>query len=230
MSDRLRAFFASPYRDQYRWIRHAAATAARTANIDFRSLDELVTPGANIINTLHEEIDSCDFAIALLTALNPNVLYEVGRLLQASKPTILIADGDTLKNLPFDFRSFAFVTYDAHKQDEAALVNVLSKSFAQVREAIDPATRAKFRAAASHASLVHSASIQQVSSVQTIDFEDIRKEAERRLGKNGCRTTDIIEFDSDSFKGWNQTIECPCGDDVLIVIDLNGDIKRTKIK
>jgi hypothetical protein len=47
---------------------------------------------------------------------------------------------------------------------------------------------------------------------------------------SSCKTVDIRNYDTDSFKGWNQTLDCPCGDSVVIVIDLNGDIKRVRVK
>ena len=67
-------------------------------------------------------------------------------------------------------------------------------------------------------------------TVVQVDFERIRKDAESMVGKSGCKTVEIQNHDTDSFKGWNQFIECPCGDTVVVIIDLNGDIKRVRVK
>ena len=224
----LRAFFASPFRDEFRWIRNAVATAARMMNVELRVVDEVVPPGSNILTSIHQEIEEADFGIALLSTLNPNVVYEVGRLLQASKPTILLADNETFKELPFDLRTFAFLVYSAAEKDEKGLIDVIARSIAQVREALNPETRSHFRTETPRP--IKSATGQQVSTFQAIDFENIRREAERRMGKSDCTTHDIVSYDTGSFKGWNQTVGCPCGDEILIIVDLNGNITRTRVK
>jgi nucleoside 2-deoxyribosyltransferase len=99
MEQTLRAFYASPFAPEFRWIRNAVATACREQDVELRAVDEIVSPGANIIFAIHQEINECDFALAVLTGNNPNVYYELGRLFQASKPTILLASQDALKCL-----------------------------------------------------------------------------------------------------------------------------------
>ena len=179
-----------------------------------------MTPGANIIHAIHQEIDECDFAFAVLTGNNPNVFYELGRLFQASKPTVLLASQEAFSTLPFDVRTFAVLTYSSSLQDEIGLSVAVGNAIAKVRLALDPTTRQK---------TLRVASVSRLGQT-VVDFEQIRKDAEAMVGKNDCKTVDIQNHDTDSFKGWNQTIDCPCGDSVVIVIDLNGDIKRVKVK
>jgi nucleoside 2-deoxyribosyltransferase len=90
MVNRLKAFYASPFSEEFRWVRDAVATACREHEVELRAVDEIVIPGGNIVHAIHQEIDDCDFAFAVLTDSNPNVFYELGRLLQASKPTVLL--------------------------------------------------------------------------------------------------------------------------------------------
>lgn len=223
MEPSLKAFYASPFAPEFLWVRNAVAKACREHNIQLRVVDEIVVPGGNIVHAIHQEIDECDFAIAVLTGNNPNVFYELGRLFQASKATILLASQHAFATLPFDVRTFAILTYDSSTRDEIGLSVSVGNAIAKVRLALSPTTRQKTLKAAG---VSRSGQI----AVEVVDFERIRNDAEAMIGKNGCKTVDIQNHDTDSFKGWNQTIDCPCGDSVVIVIDLNGDIKRVKVK
>jgi hypothetical protein len=185
-----------------------------------RAVDEVTVPGRNIIHSIHQEIDECDFAFAVLTGNNPNVFYELGRLLQASKPTVLLARREGFGMVPFDVRTFAVLGYDDSDRDK--LVFAIGSEIGKVRLALNPGTREQALVAAVVSRTTH--------AVSQLDFEQIRKSAESMVGKSGCRTVDIQNHDTDSFKGWNQLIECPCGDTVVVVIDLNGDIKRVRVK
>jgi len=226
MSDTsLKAFFASPFADAYRWIRDAIASACRQHDVELRAVDEIVTPGTNIIMVIHQEIEAADFAFAVLTDQNPNVFYELGRLLQASKPTIMLAENSTLAMLPFDVRAFSVMGYSSDPGTAAELTASVGSEIGKVRNALNPGTRTT--ATAGHAVAAKSASL---AAVKVLDFEQIRRDAEAMLGKADCSTVDIKNYDTDSFKGWNQTIDCPCGDTLLVVVDLNGDITRVRKK
>jgi nucleoside 2-deoxyribosyltransferase len=222
MAETLRAFYASPFAPEFRWVRNAVAKACREHDVELRAVDEVIKPGASIIHAIHQEIDECDFAFAVLTGNNPNVFYELGRLFQASKPTVLIASQDAFATLPFDVRTFAVLGYDSSGRDEVALSTAVGNAVGKVRLALNPRTRKRALQAAAVSRTTH--------VVVQVDFERIRKDAESMIGKTGCKTVDIQNHDTDSFKGWNQVIECPCGDTVVVIIDLNGDIKRVKVK
>ncbi len=218
----LRAFFASPFAEEHRWVREAIADACRQHNVTLRAVDEVVTLGTNIISAIHAEIDDCDFAFAVLTGNNPNVFYELGRLLQASKPTILLTRTDGMKSIPFDVRTNSILAYDQNSKDRSVLANAIGNAIGKMRMALNPLTRRR----TPNTEVLAAAA----SSILAIDFEEMRREAERRLGKNGCKTIDITTHDSDVFKGWNQILDCPCGDQVIIIIDLNGEIKRVRTR
>ena len=220
MAETLRAFYASPFAPEFRWVRDAVAQACREHDVVLRAVDEVTVPGRNIIQSIHQEIDECDFAFAVLTGNNPNVFYELGRLLQASKPTVLLARREGFAMVPFDVRTFAVLGYD--DSDRNKLVFAIGSEIGKVRLALNPGTREQTLVAAVVSRTTH--------AVSQLDFEQIRKSAESMVGKSGCRTVDIQNHDTDSFKGWNQLIECPCGDTVVVIIDLNGDIKRVRVK
>jgi len=215
----LKAFYVSPFSEEHWWVRHAVAAACREHDVELRAVDETVQPGANIINAIHQEINECDFAFAVLTDGNPNVFYELGRLLQASKPTILLVNKSKLSALPFDVKAFSVLAYEA---DEKVLINSVGSAIGKVKLALNPITREPRISA-------------QAISAKTLiiayhDFEKIRKDAEGMMGNHDCESVDIKNYDTDSFKGWNQILECPNGDVIVVVIDLNGDIVRVRKK
>ena len=222
MAHRLRAFYASPFAPEYRWLRNAVASACRQQDVELRAVDEIVQPGTSIIRAIHQEIDECDFAFAVLTGNNPNVFYELGRLFQASKPTILLTSREGIASLPFDVRTFSVLAYDTVAPDEQIVAEMVGNAIGKVRLALDPTTREQTLATVEVAAAD--------SIVLKIDFEKIRQDAEAMVGKSGCKTVDVQNHDTDSFKGWNQMLDCPCGDSVVIVIDLNGDIKRVRVR
>ena len=221
MSNHLKAFYASPFSEEFRWLRNSVATACREQDVELRAVDEIVIPGDNIVHAIHQEIEECDFAFAVLTDSNPNVFYELGRLLQASKPTVLLISKSQLSSLPFDVRAFSVLTYDTEEQHNE-LVNSIGNAIGKVRLALNPETRSI------------SIEAQRVSAktliVAYLDFEKIRTDAQGMLGTDDCETIEVKNFDTDSFKGWNQILECPNGDVIIIIIDLNGDIVRVRKK
>lgn len=222
----MRAFFAAPFAEDYRWVRNAVATACRQLDVELRAVDERVLPGASIIEAIHQEIDDCDLGVSVLSGLNPNVMYELGRLLQLSKPTILLADEGTLKALPFDIKGFSTIRYDAESHNENDLADAVYNALSKVKEATTSEQfRDDIKSGKLGEQLVVTKTAVEVSSA-AIDFEEIRKTAEKMLGKQGCNTTEIVSQPDN----WEQTLRCPGGDDVLVIIDLNGNIIRAKVK
>ena len=221
MSNRLKAFYASPFSEEFRWLRDSVATACREHDVELRAVDEIVIPGGNIVHAIHQEIDECDFAFAVLTDSNPNVFYELGRLLQASKPTVLLISKKQLSALPFDVRAFSVLSYESQEKRHE-LMSSIGSAIGKVRLALDPETRSK--------SIEAQAVSAKTLIVAYLDFEKIRSDAQGMLGADDCETVEIRNYDSDSFQGWNQILECPNGDVIVIVIDLNGDIVRVRKK
>jgi len=182
--------------------------------------DDLYRPGT-IISDIWMYTQKAKVVLADLAGKNPNVFYELGRLLQASKPTVLLISKPQLTSLPFDVRAFSILSYES-KEKHHELIASVGSAIGKIRLALDPETRSKTIEA------------QTVSAktliVAYLDFEKIRTDAQGMLGSVDCETIEIRNFDTDSFKGWNQTLECPNGDIIVIIIDLNGDIVRVRKK
>ena len=127
-----------------------------------------------------------------------------------------------LQCCPSTCARFAVLGYNSSHPDEIALSTAVGNAIGKVRLALNPRTR--------QTTLQAAAVSRSTRRVIQIDFDQIRNDAETMTGKSGCKTVDIQNYDTDSFKGWNQTLDCPCGDSVVIVIDLNGDITRVRVK
>jgi hypothetical protein len=123
--------------------------------------------------------------------------------------------------LPFDVRAFSVLSYGVKEQHHELTVSV-GNAIGKVRLALDPETRSM------------SIEAQTISAktliVSYLDFDKIRTDAQGMLGADDCETVEVRNYDTDSFKGWNQILECPNGDVIIIVIDLNGDIVRVRKK
>lgn len=209
-----KAFFASPYLDEHRWVRDRVAEACRKQEVGFVSVDEAVTPGEDIVSRIHQEVDQSDLAIAVLTDANPNVYYELGRLLQASKPTILLISDDQVGSLPFDVRSFAILVYSV--SDPARLTAEVEAALARVVRALDPSTRSEEPSAqVARSGAVHS---------DTVDFQEIVRYVEESMKLHQCETNRIKKADHDSFRGWVMSLRCLPAVLVDVVIDLNGQV------
>lgn len=107
-----RAFPAMPFREELRWIRESIRDAANQLSIQLRAADETLVPGEEIVPGIRQEIRAASLAYAVLTDLNPNVMYELGLLHEASKPTILLVDRETVHRLPFDIRNRTVVIFE----------------------------------------------------------------------------------------------------------------------
>ena len=229
-----KVFFASPFAPEYKWIRDAVAEACRLQTVTLRAVDEVVQPGSSIIETIHQEIDDSDFAVVVISSLNPNVMYELGRLLQASKPVVLLADENAFQQLPFDLRSFAIIKYKADEKLRSELTTIVSATIARIIRIITPGNSKKF----AEGNLILPTlppipSSFQLDIADKIDFESRKKEVERRLGKTSpCRTIEMESQSDDegSVSVYTMVIRCPDGDDVVIIIDLNGEVKRAKVR
>jgi hypothetical protein len=223
---KLRLFLAIPYASEFNWIRDSIATACREHQVELRSVEEVVQPGGEIISAIHAEIEEADLGAAVISGMNPNVLYELGRLHQASKPTIILSDSH--EPVPFDIRTFSRIEYAPDPAYRSDLEFVFAKSLSKLLYVFSEEGRTSM---ASGTYEPEALSVQgesrEVSSLM-VDFEGKRREAEQMMGKSDCETDEIKSYDTESFKGWHQWISCPGGDSLLIVIDLNGEIKKVK--
>lgn len=117
-----RCFVILPYHTEYEiiWdaiVKSTIATAAGK-HIEFVRADReslAVMPESNV----QRHISLCDFAIADISNMNPNVLYEVGFASALEKPVILLADRAT--NLPVNLKNRLYIRYDHAELETLAL-------------------------------------------------------------------------------------------------------------
>jgi hypothetical protein len=229
MAERPKAFFASPFNPDFRWVRNAVAEACRYSDVEFRAVDEAVAPGESIIDAIHYEIQQCTFGIATISGLNPNVMYELGLLHQASKPTIILSDPDTLAKPPFDIRSLMIVRYDTTAKKEDELVTVVRAAISGLLRLLDPQSRAAV-AAGEKLPIETTSFAHTVLSFHEIDFSAIKSVAAKQVERKNCETRNINEYEDDHVKGWRLRARCAGGYTLIVIIDLNGKIRSVDIE
>jgi hypothetical protein len=74
-------------------------------------VDQVYGPGS-IIEDVTRGIETAQVVIAEITPANQNVFYEVGYAHALKKPTILLADREEKKQLPFDISGFRCLFYE----------------------------------------------------------------------------------------------------------------------
>jgi len=195
-----KAFLAMPYRAELRWVRNAIAAACRRLGIDLISVDEQVTAG-DVIAGIHQHVRSSDFGYVVLTGLNPNVMYELGLLHQAAKPTIILSDAETV--VPFDVRSLMRLEYNAQTQGEARLTDQVPSVTGPLLLFFDLAERSAISSGTGRSATL---TAQQIGAsafrIAEFEFEDIKNRAAKAVGRIGCTTSNITVLDEGSFRGW----------------------------
>ncbi|MCB9252650.1 MAG: hypothetical protein H6605_09305 [Flavobacteriales bacterium] len=98
--------FSSPYNELYDDV---IKGVCNEFSLDVLRGDETYGTGL-ILSDITNQINESKLVIAEISALNPNVFYEVGYAHALNKPTILIADKIT--KLPFDVSPFRTLYYE----------------------------------------------------------------------------------------------------------------------
>ncbi len=225
------AFFAAPFSEDFRWVRSALAAACRELKIDFRAVDETVQPGESIIDAINYEIAQCNVGFAVITGFNANVMYELGLLHSLSKPTVILADVDTVAHLPFDLRSRMVVRYDASKKNEDELKLVVIAATSRLQAIVDDEQLRGAIATGTSESPPETHYESAQITFGAVDFDKKKQEAERASGQEGCETRNIKAWESaDGKKGWRLKAKCRGGVKMDVFIDINGDIQEIDIE
>jgi hypothetical protein len=223
-----KAFLAMPYRVELRWVRNAIAAACRGLRIELVSVDEQIAVG-DVIAGIHDQVRSSDFGYVVLTGLNPNVMYELGLLHQAAKPTIILSDAETV--VPFDLRSLMRLEYNAQTKDEARLTDQVASVTGQLLRFFDHAERS---AIASGTGRLPTLTAQEIGAsnfrIAEFDFEAIKNRAARAVGRTGCTTSNIMVVDEGSFRGWRLKAKCAGGLTLMVKVDLNGEASEIDVQ
>jgi hypothetical protein len=217
-----KAFLAIPYKSELQWVRNAIAAAARRLGIELVSVDEQVAAG-DIVAAIHHYVRTSLFGYVVVTGLNPNVMYELGLLHQAAKPTIILADAGTIQRLPFDIQSLFVLTYDAEGRDENRLADQVAAATGQLFRFFDHAERTAVISGEGPSPTEVAGNVGAVGfSMAAFDFEAIKNQAAKAAGYKGCATRNIIVVDEDDFRGWRLKARCSGGSRLIVKIDLNG--------
>lgn len=185
-----RAFLAMPFRPELRWVREAIRKATIELAIQLRAVDETLPPGAEIVSGIRQEIRECTLAYVVLTDLNPNVMYELGLLHEASKPTILLSDKDSVSTLPFDIRTRMVVTFDRQAEAADDLRMAVVTATGRLLALFEPAARQQMVIASPGPA---SQSFHQVQlSVSQYDWEKIKNDGAQAVGRKGCSTNQYL--------------------------------------
>jgi hypothetical protein len=184
-----KAFLAMPYRPELKWVRNAIAEACRRLSVKLISVDEQVATG-DIIAGIYQHVRTSDFGYVVLSGLNPNVMYELGLLHQAGKPTIILSDAETA--LPFDVRSLMVLKYDGLAKDEARLTDQVAASTGQLRLFFDHAERTAIAKGKGRSATERATQIGASIQIASFDFEEIKNGAAKAMGRADCKTSNII--------------------------------------
>ena len=223
-----RAFLAMPFRPELRWVREAIRRATQQLAIQLRVADETLRPGEEVVAGIRQEIRESTFAYVVLSDLNPNVMYELGLLHEASKPTILIADKGTLARLPFDIRTRMVITFEAKSEASDELTQAIVVATGRLLALYEPEARQRLVSGALPPAIPKLVSVQL--SIASFDWEKIKNDGASAVGRKGCSTINISPHDDGSFKGWRLKAHCTGGDTIFIYVDLNGDIASVDVQ
>jgi hypothetical protein len=227
MNEHRRAFLAMPFRSELRWIREAIRRATQELGIDLRAVDETLPPGEEIVGGIRQEIRAATLAYAVLTDLNPNVMYELGLLHEASKPTVLLADERTLKQLPFDIRTRMVIGFRLDVQAIEELTAAVITATGRLLALFDPGERQALTKAPRPPERTDYLSVNL--SIAGLDWEKIKNDAAKAIGRRSCTTNNISSHDDGDFKGWRLKARCMGGDTIYVYVDLNGDISSVDV-
>lgn len=106
---RLFAFVVMPFKAEHDELFQIIKDAARACDVYAERVDEQVFEAA-VIEHVHNQINKADFVIAVLTGLNPNVMYEFGYAVALRRTVISIYRRG--EQIPFDLNQQALVLYE----------------------------------------------------------------------------------------------------------------------
>jgi hypothetical protein len=188
-----RAFLAMPFRPELRWVREAIRSAVQELGIQLRAVDELVRPGEEIVAAVRQEIRAATLAYVVLTDLNPNVMYELGLLHEASKPTILLGDPETVARLPFDIRTRLVITFEPTVSAAPDLTRAVVTATGRLLALYEPSARQQFVATPPTPTASSFGTVQL--SITNFDWERLKNDGAKAVGRSGCTTKNISPHD-----------------------------------
>lgn len=127
-------FLAIPYSSKYELIREAVRDGAMEAGYLTVSINQgPLIPGTIIQETIIGEIAKADCVIADVSGGNPNIFFELGLAQAMGKGIIIISDGRTLNEAPFDIREFRIIIYPDDSLNLSDFSRKISLSLRELR-------------------------------------------------------------------------------------------------
>ncbi|MGH7146465.1 MAG: hypothetical protein ACREIJ_00990 [Nitrospiraceae bacterium] len=125
MNSNLKAFVIMPFDPEFSSIyEQLIKPALEEVGYEVSRADSFLDQ-QNILKRIVRGIEEADLVIADLTALNPNVFYELGIVHALNVPTILLAQ--SMDEVPFDLRGYKIQIYSTHFDQAFKLKQILKE-------------------------------------------------------------------------------------------------------
>jgi|GEM_PF-2078516 len=106
-------FMIMPFRDEYDAVyKNVIVPTINDMNLTIKRGDEFNSVSGQIMSEVWAAINACRLVIVETSQENANVYYELGIAHTLGKPAILITQGKTIEDFPFDIRHLRFIVYE----------------------------------------------------------------------------------------------------------------------
>ena len=130
-------FLARPFRDEFVRVEESLQEELKKFGTNIE-IAESEPPDFNVFKDIAQQIQSCHFGIADITGMNPNILIEVGLMIGAGKPVMLIQDTDDQTEIPFDLKGRHIFRYKRVKETSGKIViRFLEKFLKSLNKVVD---------------------------------------------------------------------------------------------
>jgi hypothetical protein len=208
-------FVAMPFAKEFDGVYTAIKHASENLGLDTTRVDELYEPGP-IIQQIFRGIAESDFVVAEISSKNANVYYEVGLAHCVRKPTLLLANKETINEIPFDVRHNRLLVYD--KNNIGQLEETLTRHFKYFINHLSPK--------GSPPPLDQY--LYELGSTPQIGRDIIRRHVEEVTKEYKLTNAKVIEENFLPGEGYLITVGDAFGEKIVFMIDVNGIRRRTK--
>jgi nucleoside 2-deoxyribosyltransferase len=118
----------APFGDQFRSVYEATEEALGSNGVNVIWWEGQLTPDTTLARGIYDYIEAADVIVADLTAVNPNVMYEVGFAHALRKPVLPVVQRGT--SIPSDLAGqFVFVYDPSDPKELTEFIQLWSQSF-----------------------------------------------------------------------------------------------------
>jgi hypothetical protein len=212
----MKVFIAMPFAEEFNAVYAAIKDVSQQVGLTAVRGDEVYEPGP-IVQQIFKDIAESDFVIAEISSKNPNVYYEVALAHCSRKPTLLLANNESVKEIPFDIRHNRVLVYDEKNIDQ--LKEQLSNHLKYFIHHLGPdGSVPSFHEYVNELGSTHG----NAESFIMKNVEEVAKQY--KLVNPGIAETKFSPED-----GYIITLKDDFGERVVFTIDVNGIRRRTKL-